>query len=106
MEKRKVSYHKRMDSKGYVYSQAIRITKNEFIKLNDALRAEIAIGCPQWESYASDSETATRFLKVLQREVVKDTVGWNIYMNHTQRNFVNKLLKAKLQSRNTCLLVR
>lgn len=94
----KISYHKRFDSQGTTYSQAISITRQQLKNLEVAIHAEIALGYPRKKEYVYTS-LGELFLKPLRGNDV-------VFMNHTTTRFVNLFLKLDLKERNTCLLIR
>lgn len=96
--KMKISYHKRFDSNGTVYDQAIRITKEQFKHLELALHSELSLNLPRKKEYVYTSGYEL-YLKPLR--LFNDKV---CFLNHTQVRFINLFLKLSLKDRNTCLL--
>lgn len=96
----KVSYHKRSDENGCVYSQAISVTWDELSELYDAINCELALGMPRKKEYIFTSGTES-FLK---RLAIKSSRV--CFLNHTQLGFLNLFMKLDLKNRNTCLLIR
>lgn len=94
----KVSYHKRFDSDGTVYNQAISITSEQLKHLELAIHSEIASGYPRKKEYVF-----TSYLKVLLKPLRGNNV---VFMNHTTTRFINLFLKLDLKNRNTCLLIK
>ncbi len=95
----KISYHKRFDSDGVVYTQAIRITGEQLKHLTLAIHGEIGLHFPRKKEYIFTSGGEI-FLKPLRGDNV-------VFMNDTTTRFVNLFLKLNLKSgKNTCLLIR
>ena len=94
----KISFHKRFDKEGTVYTQAISITNEQLIHLEMAVYGEIDWGYRRKREYVFTSGYET-FLKPLRGNDV-------VFMNHTTTRFINLFLKLDLKDRNTCLLIR
>lgn len=95
----KVSYHKRFDSEGCSYNQAISISRKQFDELYNKIDAERCMNFPRKGEYV---HTAGYEL-YLYRPYTVDGVS---YLNHTQTRFINLFLKLNLKDWNTCLLIR
>ena len=103
-----ISYQTIIDNNGYVYKQAIRITFDEYHKLNDNIRSEIALEYPRSKEYVHTDSYKT-FLKPISI-VKKWSTKTSTYalLNMTQTRFINiflKLTKLKMD-RNTYLIIR
>lgn len=94
----KISFHKRFDSDGAVYTQAINITREQLKHLEVAVHGEIEMKFPRKKEYVFTSGYET-FLKPLRGNDV-------VFMNHTTTRFINLFLKLDLKDRNTCLLIK
>lgn len=94
----KISFHKRFDSEGTTFTQAISITQEQLKHLALAVLTEIELGKPRKKEYVSTSGYEI-FLKPLRGNKV-------VFMNHTTTRFVNLFLKLPLKDRNTCLLIK
>lgn len=94
-----ISYHKRFDSEGCVYNQAIKVTQSQIINFNNIIENEVASGYPNRNDY-SYTNGYELYLRKLD---IKNNIA---FMNHTTTRFINLYLKLSLLDRNTCLLVR
>ena len=97
----KVSYHKRWDSSGTVYDQAIKINNDIYNRLFDCIAAELALSQPRKKEYVSTSG-----YEVFLYPLSHGFNGKECFLTHTQTRFINLFLKLTLKDRNTCLLIR
>lgn len=94
--KPKILFEKSWSPEGTTYNQTIRIDKDTFERLKDAVASEIALKYPRKSEYSSTSGYEI-YLKPLKSEE-----GF-VWMNHTQTRFVNLFLHLKLRDDNTRL---
>jgi len=96
--KPKISYHKRWDAEGTVYTQCISISKLILDTLKTEVLNEIKQGYKNKEQYVFTSGCEFYLKPITQTSLV--------YLNHTQTRFINLFLKLDLKDRNTCLKVK
>ena len=96
--KRVIDYKMKFAPDGTVYRQTVTITNREFDSLLDARSAEVT------NSSKPDDYVYNLFIK--QPLQVTNNKACLVFTNLTQRDFFNKLLKAKLLDRNTCLKIK
>lgn len=96
----KISYRKHWSEDGTVYSQRIRMTKEEFASLSQAVDAEIALGYPRKARYAYTSGNELFYLRPLMPDI--DNL---CHLTLTQTRFINLFCKLPLLDRNTYLYI-
>jgi Fe-S cluster assembly iron-binding protein IscA len=81
----KISFQKRFDSKGYVYTQNINLKEETFNKIKQKLK---------------NSKSKNLYLKIpLKQE------GNFVFLNLTQKDFFAKQLNLNLKDRNTSIKI-
>ena len=97
---KKINYIKRWDSKGYVYDQAVNITKKEFIKIQSA-------HSKQFNKNNKDIKNKRNYFYKLYLGSPDSCERLNnvVFTNRTQRDFFAHILKIELKDRNTCFII-
>jgi len=102
IQKIKISYPHVIGNNA-IYCQRINGLIRKNIELfNDAIRAEIAMEYPRRAEYSDTNGYAEAFLTPMRYDRVDKN---RVYINHTQRRFINLFLKLNLKDRNTFLTV-
>jgi hypothetical protein len=97
MQNRKINYHKKTDENGYVYTQTINITKNEFDKINQHI-----ISLSNNDEFL-DSLACEKRSYVVPLILINDIIAFS---SHTVRNIVANFLNITIKDRNTCFIVK
>lgn len=96
----KISFHE-VHGPDAVYRQTVSVDMDTFHDLALAVKREIAEGLPNKKRYVRTSG-----YEIFLKPILLEASSGRVWLNHTQRDFINTILGLPLKDRNTCLKVR